>query len=32
MYSNVASKEILVILNYCSEYGYGDDDDNDSDN
>ena len=25
-------KIILVILNYCSEYGYGDDDDNDSDN
>lgn len=32
MYSNVVSKDILVILNYFSEYGYGDDDDNDSDN
>lgn len=32
MYSNVVSKDILVILNYCSEYGYGDDDDDDSDN
>ena len=30
MYNNVVSKDILVILNYCSEYGYGDD--NDSDN
>ena len=30
MYSNVVSKDILVILNNCSEYGYGDDDDSDN--
>ena len=30
MCSNVVSKDILVILNYCNEYGYGDDDDSDN--
>lgn len=30
MYSNVVLKDIFVILNYCSEYSYGDYDDSDN--